>query len=65
MSFDEWQRDVDECMQKDFAITLGDTGLDRADLCRYFRENVDRADFVRWFAEKHDLTSVTDWLSFR
>ena len=29
MSFDEWQRDVDERMQKDFAITLGDTGLDQ------------------------------------
>ncbi len=65
MNFDEWQRDVDARMQKDFAITLGDAGIDRADLSRYFHQKVEFAEFVRWFAEKYDLTSVADWVAYR
>ncbi len=57
---DNWLANVSRLLERNYAITIADAGIDRDDLGRYFQGQPKADAFVEWFAEKYDLERVPD-----
>jgi hypothetical protein len=65
-TFENWKREVDDLMHRQYAITIVDAGIDDDGLRKHWGTQSSAGDFVEWFAIKYDLTSVAEWnLSLR
>jgi hypothetical protein len=60
MTQDQWIDVVSERLQRSYAITLNDAGLDESDIARFYASEPDPQFFVDWFVRKFDLTSLTE-----
>jgi hypothetical protein len=60
MTRDRWAKRVGKLLEREYAVTPDDVGLDQEVLDRHYDERSDPADFVRWFAAKFDLISKSE-----
>lgn len=60
MTRDGWAKRVGQLLEREYAVTLDDAGLDQEVLDRHYDERSNPADFVRWFAAKFDLVSKSE-----
>lgn len=59
--FSTWRREVDRLMNSEYAITIGDAGIDDTDLRKHWETRMHATEFVGWFGIKYDLTPVAEW----
>ena len=60
MTRDRWAKKVGQLLERNYAVTAEDAGLDQEVLDRHYDERSDPADFVQWFATKFDLITKSE-----
>lgn len=61
LDFRAFCRQVEALLEREYALTLADAGLELADLAGAFADGERPGEFVGWFALKCELTHRSDW----
>lgn len=59
LPYADWKLAVDHALEREYAITIEDAGLNKQDLVLHWREQDSPVEYVDWLARKYDLTPIS------
>jgi hypothetical protein len=55
VSYTSWRKALDQILERTYAITIEDAGLEDQQLVSYWNGKESPEEFARWFGAKYDL----------